>query len=376
MNKKILYLLLAPITLLAVSGCGTTPQPIAQDTTPIKIGFVAPMSGDAAHYGDNMQAALNIAIKEVNDAGGVNGRKLDLLTEDGQCSGKTALNAGNKLIYTDQVPVILSLCSDETLTIAPLAEQNKRLLFAPASTNPKITDAGDYIFRLSVSDNYQGKYVADYIFNKLKKTKVAILYNSDKEWSTGVKEAFKNTFLTLGGQIVDEEGVLSSNNDLRSQIIKIKNSNPELIYFPSFVETGIVGLKQMKELGINVPILGGDVWDDPKIPQTAGVAANGARYTVVSNLQLPQTFIDTMNATPQGQNINNYSPRAYDALKILAQIMQTTGDDPTKIKNELYKLKDYHGIADTYTMDSNGDLTTANFMIKEFENGKIVEVKE
>jgi branched-chain amino acid transport system substrate-binding protein len=342
---------------------------------PIKIGVIAPMTGDLASYGQQAEVAGNLAVAEINSAGGINGRQLEIITEDGQCDPKAALNAANKLILVDKVPVILPFCSAETLSSAPIAEQNKIVSLSSASTNPKITDAGDYIFRLAASDSYQGKFVAEYIYQKLNKKKVAILFSSDSEWSSGVKDVFKQKFLTMGGEIVAEEGVLAGARDYRSSLTKIKNANPELIYFPGMENAAIVGIKQIKEMKISVPIIGGDVWDDVKIPQTLGAIANGVQFTVMANKQLPPEFINNMEKDPRGKNVNTYSARFYDGIQILADIMRRVGDSPDKIKNELYQLKNYQGIADTYTMDQNGDLTNANYVTKEFRDGNIIVIK-
>jgi branched-chain amino acid transport system substrate-binding protein len=129
-------------------------------------------------------------------------------------------------------------------------------------------------------------------------------------------------------------------------------------------------------MGINAPVLGGDVWDDAKIPQTLGTAINGTRFTVMANKVLPKTFVDNMEKNPRGKNVNAYSPRFYDAVYILADIMRRVGTDPTKIKEQLYKLNNFLGIAENYTMDKNGDLANSSYAIKEFLNGKIVEAHD
>lgn len=342
---------------------------------PIKIGLVVPLTGDVAVYGDQAVLAVNVAVNEINSQGGVNGRKLEVVVEDGQCDPKAALNAVNKLVMVDKPAAILPLCSSEVLSVAPMAEQNKIVVLAPGATNPKITDAGDFVFRLSPSDSYQGKFIAEYVYNTLGKKKVAIIFNSDTEWSVGVKEVFKNRYLALGGTIVAEEGVLYTSNDYRAVISKIKSTDPELIYFPSMINAAIVGLKQMSELGLSVPVIGGDVWDDVKIPQTLGPSANGTRFSVMANKQLPESFITEMAKDARGKDLNAYSPRFYDAIKVLASVMDKAGDDTSAIKDQLYKLKGYVGISDVYTMDQNGDLDRASYAIKEFRNGQIVEIK-
>jgi len=342
-------------------------------TEPIKIGVVAPFTGDAGALGENVKVAIEIARDEINQAGGVNGRDIQVIFEDGKCNGKDAANAATKLINIDKVLVVMGMCSAETLAIAPLAEQAKVLLISPSSTNAKVTTAGDYVFRFIPSDSFQGKFAADYLINTLGKKKIAILYSLN-DWATGIKDVFKQRTEEIGGTIVGEEGYQQESRDLRSQIIKLKELNPDAIYFLGYTEATIVGLKQMQELGVTTTIFGGDAWDDPTIPQKAGAAANGARYSIAANQQLPQSFLDEMKKRPGGEAMNSYSPRAYDILKVLAGIISETGDNTDKIKNALYKLKDYQGIADKYSLDANGDIETANFTIKEMQDGVIVEL--
>lgn len=374
-NKIILGLFLG--LLIIGAGCATqnSTQIVPKDTSPIKIGFVGPLTGDVANIGNVVKAATEVAVNEVNANGGINSRKLEVIYEDGFCDSKNANLAGNKLINIDKVPVIIGgICSGESLAVVPTAEINKVVMLSPASTNPKLTTAGDYFFRLIPSDSFQGRFVADYVANKLGKKKVAILYATDREWSVGIKEEFKKRFVELGGSVVDEEGVADSSRDLRGEITKIKAANPDLIYFPSHVGLGIVGLKQLKDMGVTVPILGGDVWDDPTMPGKVGPGAEGVRYTVTASAKLPDAFLKSVKVITGNDEMNAYAPRAYDAVKIFAEIMNRVGVDSEKIKNELYNLKDYKGLADTYSFDQNGDVVNAAYDIKEFKNGKIVTV--
>jgi len=361
-------------------GCSNTPNnasqtPQMKDTGPIKIGFIGPLSGDVANIGQNMRAAIEVARDDINKNGGIQGRSVDVMFEDGQCGAKEATNAANKLIRIDDVVALMTVCSDETLAVAATAEENKVVLISPASTNPKITDAGDYIFRIIPSDSYQGKFVANYVFNTWGKRKIAILYNSDKDWSIGVKNVFKKQFLSLGGAIVAEESSATIDRDLKTQITKIRQANPELIYFPSFVDSGIIGIKQIREAGITIPIFGGDVWDDTTMPQKLGKNIYSIKFTRTANRKLPQSFVDAMKTITKTDQINSYAPRAYDAMQILAQVMNKVGTNTEQIKNELYNVQNYEGIADTYSFDANGDMSNANYEIKEFMNGQIIDAK-
>lgn len=344
-------------------------------TEPIKIGFIGPLTGDVATIGENMKVAVEIARDEINQEGGINGRRIEIIFEDGRCDAKTAANAGNKLINIDKVSMIIGgACSSETLAVAPMTEKAKVILFSAASTNPKIAEAGDYIFRNVPSDAFQGVFAAEYIKNTLKLNKAALL-KCLSDWCIGINDAFKVKFQELGGTIVAEESFQQEARDLRSQLIKIKAAAPEIIYFISYTEATIPGIKQVKELGINAVLFGADAWSDPKIWQEVGKVGDGAMYVEPANKSLPETFIAEMNRRTGGKEINVYAPRAYDALKILASLMKQKGVDATMIKNALYGVKNYQGIADNYTFDRRGEITEAKYVIKRVQDGKVIEVK-
>ncbi|MEK7180820.1 MAG: ABC transporter substrate-binding protein [Patescibacteria group bacterium] len=371
---KIIIWLIVIVVVIAI-GVSLSKKGGDTGTGPIKIGFVGPLTGDAAGIGENLRAAVEVARDEINTAGGVKGRQIEVIFEDGQCDPKAAVNAGNKLVSVDKVVAIVGgLCSSETLAITPIAEQAKIPLVSPASTNPKITEAGDYIFRFVPSDLFQGKFAAEYLLKTMKKDKVGILYCLS-DWCTGIESVFKQNFVDGGGKIVAEEGYQQDSRDLRSQITKVKAANPDIVYFLGYSDASIVGLKQLQELGVKVPIFGGDAWDDVKIAEGAGKAANDAMFSVTAAKEYAQSFVDAMKAKNADKELNTYSGRGYDILKVFADIMGRVGVDSTKIKVELYKVKDYQGIADTYTLDEKGDLSSANYSIKKFQNGKIILVQ-
>ncbi len=365
-NKKILIFgLILAIALLV--GCKSGTQ--TQDKEPIKIGFIAPLTGDAANLGVNSRKGVELAVKELNDAVGINGRKVEVVYEDGKCNAKDASSAGNKLINLDKVPVIIGgLCSSETIAVAPMAEDNKVILFSGCSSNPKITTIGDFVFRDYPSDSFQGVYGAEIAKNKLNAKKVAILYCLG-DWCVGIKEVFKKKFTELGGEVVAEESYEQDSRDLRTQLTKIKDKNPDLIYFVGYTEASIVGIKQMKELGIDVPTLGADAWDDAKIWTETGNAGEGKMWTVVDT-PISEDFKAKMKAQHGSDEVTLCTPQVYDAFNIVTEIMKKVGTDTTKIKNELYKVKGYKGVSGTITIDSNGDLATANYVTKVAKNGK------
>ena len=191
----------------------------------------------------------------------------------------------------------------------------------------------------------------------------------------GLKDVFKKQAEANGATIVADESFKPDTRDLRSQLTKIKAAKPEAIYFPTMTDSALVGFKQMKELGIKTLVLGGDAWDDPKIPTDGGASVEGGQYTIAANRNLPASFLAEMKKRNADKNLNTYSPRAYDIFNVLMGIMAKVGTDGTKIKNELYNVKSYQGIADEYTLDKNGDVESAKFIVKEFKGGKAVEMK-
>jgi len=344
-------------------------------TEPIKIGFIGPLTGDAANIGQNVRTAVEISVKEVNETGGIDGRPLEVIYEDGQCTGNVASNAANKLISINKVPLILGgACSGETSSFMGAAEQSKTVVLSYCSSAPAISQAGDYIFRNYSSDLYQGSFAAEYIYNKLGKKKIAILYGKSS-WGNGVKDVFVQRFNELGGTIIATEGYEQTSRDLRTQLTKIKSVNPELVYFLGYTEASIPGMKQAREIGLDVSFFGGDVWDDSKIWTDVGSAGEGAMYSVVY-APLNSDFKAKMKNSVGSDEITICTPQAYDAVKLIAKVIEKVGTDAEAIKNELYKTSYTGGVsASEITFDSNGDPVGANFIVKVVRNGEAIEAK-
>lgn len=374
MQKTLKAVFGALIFISLAVGCSKSGKEAGEENI-IRIGSVGPLTSDLAYIGENMKAAVELASEEINAAGGIKDKKIEIIYEDGKCDPKEAANAANKLINIDKVTAIIGgLCSSETLAMAPLAEKSKVILLSAGSTNPGITSAGDYIFRNVPSDSFQGVYAARYVKTKLNKNRVALL-KCLSDWCLGVNDSFKAEFVKLGGEIVGEEAFPQDSRDLRGQLVKIKSANPELVYFVSYTEGTIVGLRQMRELGIKAPVFGADAWSDPKIWESVKGDGEGAMYLEPANKAYPQSFVDALSKKTGGREINVYAPRAYDALKILASVMEIAGTDIDLIKKGIYNVADYKGIADNYTFDANGDIMNADYSVREVRGGKAVGAK-
>ena len=342
---------------------------------PIKIGFIGPLTGDAANIGQNAKAAVEIAVGEVNAAGGITGRSLEVVYEDGKCNGKDASSAANKLINVDKVPVILGgACSGETSSFTGVAEQSKTVVLSYCSSAPAITQAGDYIFRDYPSDLYQGAFGANHIFTTLGKKKAAVLYVKS-DWGSGIKDVFVDNFKKLGGTIVAEEGYDQTARDLRTSLTKIKAARPEVLYFLGYTEASVPGIKQAQDLGLKAALFGGDAWDDSKIWTQVGKAGESAMYSVVS-APLNDQFKASMKAKVGNDEITACTPTAYDGLKLLAGVIGKVGVNGEAIKNELYQTVYTGGVsAAEIKFDQNGDPVGANYVVKVVKDGKAEVLK-
>jgi len=344
---------------------------------PIKIGWIGPLTGDGASIGQNAKAATEIAVAEVNAAGGINGRPLELIYEDGKCNGKDASNAANKLLNVDNVPVILGgACSSETSSFVATARDMKRVVLSDCSSAPALSKSGEYFFRVYPSDNFQGEYAANYAFNDLGKRKVAVLY-VQSDWAVGIDQVFVPKFKALGGEIVAEETVKQNDKDLRVQLTKIKDANPDLIYFVGYTNESVAGLKQMQEMGMTTQVLGADAWDDTTIWQSVGSAGEGVQY-ILPYSPMSDHFKQAMKEKLGKDELLICSPGAYDGVKILAKVMSQVGTDPVKIKDALHQMKPYTEsvVAPSISFDQNGDILGASYEVKIIKDGKMIEYKK
>ena len=382
MKKSTLFILIALIAGLLIGYGMARQKPVltgndkdgledgeAKEEGTIKIGFIGPQTGDISSLGEIAKITAELAVKEINDAGGVKGRNIELIAEDSQCTPTGGTNAVNKLVNIDKVTAIVGgLCSSETAPAAPIAQEAGVPMIAYCASAPGITKVGDYIFRVYPSDTFQSVFAAEYAYNTLQKKNVAILYVKN-DWGQGLHDGFTARFKELGGTIVYDESFAQDARDLRTQITKVKEANPDLLVFYSHPDAGVPGLKQMKELGLTSPILGGDAFDDPKIPTEGAEAAEGVMYSV-TKLLIPEDFKSKFQAAT-GKEIKICGPHAYDAVKVLAKVMEEAGSDKTAIRDELAKVKDYQGVSGVITFNTDGDITNNEYEVKVIKGGKV-----
>jgi branched-chain amino acid transport system substrate-binding protein len=351
----------------------------AVSNEPIKIGFIGALTGDAAYYGESDKNGMALAVEEINSQGGINGQPIEVIYEDGQCNGKEATKAAQKLINVDQVDFIFGgTCSGETLAISPITEAAQMILFSSFSSSPDITQAGDYVFRNSVSDLDTGIATA-ILVNKNGVEKVSILAEST-DYAQGFANVFESEFKKLGGKILSNESFMPGTTDFRAMITKAKSLNPDAIIISPQGESGALMLKQIKAANYTGGIYSNLILGDEKIIKLAEGAAEGLYYCDTAGLskENPKAnhFIDTYQEKfGEIPSLDFYSGARYDSVFIIAQAIEEVGNDTNKIKDYLYDLDNYDGVLGNVKFDQNGDILGAEFADFQIQNSQIVNLE-
>ncbi len=365
---------------VALTGCGggEKAKPAAQ-TNEIKIGGNVEMTGGVANYGNQALSGMKLAFKQVNESGGVLGKKINLVLADNKSEPAEAANATTKLITQDKVSLVMGpIVSSNVLATVKIAEDNKVVVMTPTGTNEQITvDKGKvrpFAFRACFIDPFQGRVMANYAAKSLK-VKTAVIYiDSSSDYSKGVATAFEETFVKNGGKIVGKEAFLQKDQDFKATLTKIKAINADIVFIPAYYEEVGKIVKQARELGINQPLLGTDGWDNPKVVEIAGAAA--LNNTFFSNHYSAQDsdpnvkkFIDAYKAEYK-EEPSSMAALGYDAAMIVVDaIKRANTTDAAKLKEALEQTKNLQVSTGIVTMDSNHNPIKSAVVI-EMKDGK------
>jgi len=345
-----------------------------QEEKEIKIGAVLPLTGSAAVWGENAKMGLEIALEEVNQGGGVKGKTIKFIIEDSQSDPSKAVSALQKLISTDKVSVIIGdIASSSVLAMAPIAEKAKVVLMSPGASNPDISKAGEYIFRNWQSDALEGEVDAKFAYEHLRWRNMAVLYVSNA-YGTGLKTVFEESFQKLGGKILASKSFEQGSTDMRSQLNKIRNLKLDALYMPGYPPEMAILLRQAKEMGIKIPFLSVQAFDDPKILETAKDGAEGVMFSVPKPPDPSNPVVKNFNDKYK-QKFSRApgvtSDTGYDALKIIVWAMNQGGTSAEEVRQQLLTLKDFPGAAGITTFDKNGDVIKP-FIFRTVRKGQFV----
>ena len=341
----------------AMKGASNGASTASDASVAIKIGEVGSMTGSEATFGSSTHKGIELAMNQINAAGGVNGKKIQLVSVDNQSKADETALATTKLVTQDKVTAILGeVASSRSLIMAPIAQQNKVPMISPSSTNPKVTEVGDYIFRVCFIDPFQGEVMARFAMENLKFKKVAVLKDVKSDYSMGLSQFFVDTLKKGGGELVMEQSYASGDLDFKSQLTAVKAKNPEAIFVPGYyTEVGLIA-RQARELGIKAPLLGGDGWDSPKLTEIGGKSIEGSffsnHYSPEDKSPKVQDFVRDFKAayheTPDG-----LAAMGYDAMMVLSEALKKTPDlNNEKLRAAIAATKDHAGVTGTITLNS------------------------
>lgn len=334
----------------------TTNQP---DRSTIKIGYFGDLSGPTFNFGQSAINGVLMAADQINQAGGINGRRIDVVITDDKGSPEEAARLTTKLIDQDKVVAIIAGgTSGNSRAAAPKAQSSQVPLISPSSTDPAVTMVGDYIFRACFVDEFQGEVMASFAVNTLKAQKAAVLFDFNSPYGRGLTDFFQNSFRRLGGEIVNSLPYTQGDADFKGQLVAIRASEPDVIYIPGYYGDVTAIAKQARQLGLTQPLLGADGWDAPELWQLGGDALNGSfistHYSVDDPSPVIQSFVQEYKQRYGNLAPDAHAALAFDAANLLVDAITRAGStDGPKLREALAQTKDFPGVTGVISMDAH-----------------------
>ena len=359
---------IAGLSMISCGGSGSST---------IKVGGVAPLSGGVAVYGVECKNGIDLAIEEINAAGGINGKTLEFICEDDEGDPAKSVNAYKKLVTNDGVEYVIgSLTSGCTIALTNLAQNQKILQIAPAATATAVTDAGNYIFRACFIDPFQGRVGGKFAFENLSAKKAAILYDIGNDYSVGLTENFESEFTKLGGSIVSKESYATGDKDINAHLTKIKAAKPDVVYLPDYYGTVALIAKQLRAQGIDTPIVGADGWDG--LTENAGdEVLNGYysnHYAEDSDSPAVQKFVGSFKAK-YNKSPNSFAALGYDSVYMLKDAILKAGTTDGEKVRAAFETTDGDYVTGHITFDEKRNPVKSAVMIQLVKDGDKLSTK-
>ena len=375
-SKVLTALVLGTVLAGLAAGCGGGEK--KADT--IKVGANLEMTGGSASYGISSKNAIELAFKEINEKGGINGKQLELVVADNKSEAAEATNAMQKLVSQDNVVAVIGPnLSSSVIAASAINNSAKVLDIAPMATNPYVTvdqasgKTKDFNYRTCFIDPFQGTVMAKFATAELGVGNAAILIDNSSDYAKGLAQFFKENFVKEGGAVTAEESYLQKDTDFKATLTKIKATNPDFLYVPGYnQEVGLI-VKQARELGMNMPIAGGDGWDSAKMPEIAGAAALNNTY--FSSLYSPEDSSDINKnfvaayEKAYGQKPDVFAALSYDSALLVAEAIKNAGStEPAKISEAMAKINGFSGVSGSVTFDDKHN-PVKSAVILEYKDG-------
>jgi branched-chain amino acid transport system substrate-binding protein len=380
MKKTWMVFATAALSLVLI-GCPPKPAETATGTGggtegEIVVGEYGSLTGAEATFGQSTHNGIMLAMDEINAAGGVNGRKIRVRTEDDQSKAEEAASAVQKLISQDNVVAVLGeVASSNSLAAAPICQGAQRPMITPSSTNEKVTQVGDYIFRMCFIDPYQGEAMANYLYKTLKLTKAAVLVDVKSDYSTGLAANFEKTFVANGGRIIGKQSYAKGDSDFRAQLTTLKGTNPDVIFVPGYYnDIGQIAI-QARDLGMNMPLAGGDGWESPKLIEIGGKALEGCFYSNHYHVDDPspavREFVQKYRAR-FGAVPDSLAALGYDSARVLADAIRRAGTtDGPKLRDAIAQTKNFSGVTGNITLGPDRNPIGKKLVVLQIQNGQL-----
>lgn len=375
-SKVLTALVLGTVLAGLAAGCGGGEK--KADT--IKVGANLEMTGGSASYGISSKNAIELAFKEINEKGGINSKQLELVVADNKSEAAEATNAMQKLVSQDNVVAVIGPnLSSSVIAASAINNSAKVLDIAPMATNPYVTvdqasgKTKDFNYRTCFIDPFQGTVMAKFATAELGVGNAAILIDNSSDYAKGLAQFFKENFVKEGGAVTAEESYLQKDTDFKATLTKIKATNPDFLYVPGYYqEVGLI-VKQARELGMNMPIAGGDGWDSAKMPEIAGAAALNNTY--FSSLYSPDDSSDINKnfvaayEKAYGQKPDVFAALSYDSALLVAEAIKNAGStEPAKISEAMAKINGFSGVSGSVTFDDKHN-PVKSAVILEYKDG-------
>ena len=341
---------------------------------PIRIGEYASITGKEASLGQSSHNGTMMAIDDLNAAGGVLGRPLLLITEDTQSKPGESATAAKKLISRDKVVALLGeVASSRSLEAAPVAQLAKVPMISPASTNPKVTETGNYIFRTCFIDPFQGPVMAKFAQEKLRAQRVALMVSNSSAYSIGLAKFFREAFTANGGTIVLEQKYAEGDKDFKAQLTAIKAAGVDAVFNPGYYNEGALIVLQARDLGLTLPIFGADSWEAEALIELGGKAIEGAylcsHYSPADPSPRVQNFVQAYKKR-FGTTPDSNASLGYDSVLVLVDAIKRAGStDRAKIRDALAATKNFAAVTSNITIDAQRN-ASKNAVIIQVRNGK------
>jgi branched-chain amino acid transport system substrate-binding protein len=346
----------------------TLVTPLIGATATIKVGEVDPLTGGVSQFGIGCHQGFALAFEQINAGGGILGQTIELVTEDDQSKPGQSATAVRKLITQDKVVAILGdATSSATLESAPIAQTDKIPMITPTATNPRITEVGDFIFRVCFLDEFQGRVLARFAREKLKAERIFTLTDVKQDYSVDLLKFFKDEFTKLGGAIVGEQSYSSGDIDFRAQLTPIRGSKPDAVYVPGYYQEVALIVKQGRQIGLMMPFIGCDGWADQALLTIGGKAMDGCFFTnhfsPEDQSPIVKSFVEKFQGK-YGALPDTFSALGYDAARLLADAIQRAGStDSQALRDALAKTAGFQGVTGQISLDANRNASKPGLIV-------------